>query len=144
MPDAREIVRQLNALAAEAVVRLTVDIHGRLVRPPSAGGTPRDTSWAASRWIPRIGVGPVVPQPRPADARPNNSEAQAGLAQVIAQFNLARGATSISNGAPYIGRLNEGSSQQAPAGFVQRAIAESLPAVSRQLAAIARRGGFRR
>jgi len=50
----------------------------------------------------------------------------------------------ISNDAPYIGRLNAGSSSQAPAGFVQRAIADGIRAakIERQRRSDAARRGW--
>jgi formaldehyde-activating enzyme involved in methanogenesis len=40
----------------------------------------------------------------------------------------------VSNNVPYINRLNEGHSAQAPAGFVQQAVAKAVADTTRDLA----------
>lgn len=89
--------------------------------------TPADTSQAISNW--QIGVGS-----KPSDkvapyfkGEKGSTALQSGTAALAAGREVLRtkrpGQTMfISNVLPYIHRLNEGSSKQAPAGFVERAI----------------------
>ena len=87
--------------------------------------TPKDTGLATSAWL--VGIqNPPIGQPSDAPG----AAASAGLAQqaglsVIGQYpkqNLPN--LWIVNNLPYIGRLNDGSSLQAPAKFVEQTIAE--------------------
>ena len=89
--------------------------------------TPKDTGLATSGWL--VGI-----QNAPSDtptAAPGAS-ASAGLAQsaglsVIGQYpKQALPDLWIVNNLPYIGRLNDGYSLQAPAKFVEQSIAEAV------------------
>ena len=50
----------------------------------------------------------------------------AGISRIATGYSLRQGNVNITNNVPYIRRLNEGSSSQAPAAFVQSAIARAL------------------
>lgn len=89
--------------------------------------TPKDTGLATSGWL--VGI-----QNAPSDtptAAPGAS-ASAGLAQsaglsVIGQYPKQELPDLwIVNNLPYIGRLNDGYSLQAPAKFVEQSIAEAV------------------
>ena len=104
----------------EAVVRkLVLDVNANLVAT-----TPVDTGWARANWIPRIGT------PREDTAGSPDSisrgEQEQGVAEVATSYQIEMGPVYITNNVPYIGRLNQGSSQQAPAGFVQAAITKGI------------------
>lgn len=83
-------------------------------------GTPVDTGRARSNWIAEIN--------NPADGI--NEDADRGGARqlaanerMIATYNGDRDqSVHITNNLPYIGRLNDGWSAQAPAGFVEEAV----------------------
>ena len=47
------------------------------------------------------------------------------MASVLVGYEFP-GIIQVGNGVPYIGALNDGHSQQAPAGFVQRGINKAL------------------
>lgn len=89
--------------------------------------TPVDTGAARSNW--QVGLGGPVDDVR----EPLATGASAtGPAISAAQEEIAgfvEGELYISNPLPYIGRLNEGSSSQAPEGFVEKAIAVAVNAV---------------
>lgn len=106
----------------KVVKKIVLEVVNALIASPSAGGTPVDTGWASSNWIPHVGT-PVL---RPAGSPTNVSDAaqQAGIASVLGY--RSSGPVFVSNNVPYILRLNEGSSRQAPAGFVQAAIAKAV------------------
>jgi hypothetical protein len=83
--------------------------------------TPVDTGHARRNWVPSVG------EPHEGVVTSEAAHA-AGVAAVVA-YELASGSLWVSNSVPYIRRLNYGHSQQAPAGFVERAIALALRAV---------------
>lgn len=114
----RTIIRQLNEFSDEVTRRLAVNVVDELVR-----ATPVDTGWARANWIISVGATLGVPIGPP-------GVAGVEIAEVFQRQSLANlFLTSIQgqpifleNNVPYIDVLNEGSSAQAPAGFVQAAI----------------------
>lgn len=90
--------------------------------------TPVDTGRARSNWIAQGGyparqtVDPYAPGT--GLGRSEGANAQAALEQGRAAIESARPGIDlyISNNLPYIKKLNEGHSAQAPAGFVEKAI----------------------
>jgi len=124
----RIIIDGLESDAEQAIKKLTLDVVANLVKAPSEGGTPVDTGWARANWFANIGV-PVT------EAAPNPNESGATVAATgerearlggVLSYKLASGPVFISNNVPYILRLNEGTSKQAPAGFVQKAIQKAI------------------
>jgi hypothetical protein len=98
--------------------------------------TPVDKGVARSNW--RVGIGAparsVIPAYSPGRhlGINENANASAAIAAGIARINSVRNsgrslttAVYISNATPYIEVLNNGYSGQAPAGFIQRAVAEA-------------------
>lgn len=124
----RLVISSLEGLVERVIRKLVLDIVANLVRAPGDGGTPVDTGWARANWIPRIGA----PLESPAGSRAAAekgllpSEQQQGIAAVATGYRLSRGAVYITNNVPYIVRLDQGSSKQAPAGFVRRAVAKAI------------------
>ena len=55
-----------------------------------------------------------------------DSSQQQGIAEVATQYTLDQGSVFVSNNVPYILKLNDGHSQQAPAGFIQTAIHKAV------------------
>lgn len=112
----------------QIVRKLALDIVANLVAAPGEGGTPVDTGWARANWVPEIGkartnVAGTYAQAAAAGA--SLAEQQAGVAKVLS-WKLGQGPIHVTNNVPYIVRLNEGSSKQAPRGFVQAAIAKAV------------------
>jgi hypothetical protein len=129
----RIVVNDLTAFTERAIKRLALEVHAGLVAAPSEGGTPVDTGWARANWIPSIGVPATEPDgevPMRGESTIAGGQAQSGLARVAATYRLRQGPIFISNNVPYIGRLNDGHSRQAPSGFVQRAILKAVRKVS--------------
>jgi hypothetical protein len=87
--------------------------------PPE--GTPVDTGWATSNWLVSIG------EPLKGTVEPY-SEAiyQAGIVDIFNYDIKKDGEVFIVNNVPYIQFLNQGTSQQSPAGFVEKAIRKAL------------------
>ena len=99
----------------------------RLVQAELRERTPIDTTTASRSWIVSfagslLGTGEGQTFARE-DTTPEAQAVreQAGLA-LLATWNIRDGDILITNSAEYIERLNDGSSRQAPAGFVDLAI----------------------
>lgn len=113
MATREEIRVQLAERIAAGIREVTINAHAEISRR-----TPVDTGYARANWQITIGV-------------PATGEVPAGgapLALALESYNPERdGAAFITNNAKYIRRLNAGHSQQAPAGFVEAAIASVIP-----------------
>ncbi len=100
----------------DAVIDAALILQGQLIQR-----TPVDTGRAKSNWFVDIG-------------KPDTKQVEAGYANVsegavrIEGYQLSTTAF-ISNNLPYIKPLNQGSSQQAPAGFVEGSIQYTKRAV---------------
>lgn len=108
------------------MVRIALDITANLVET-----TPVDTGWARANWVPTLD-NPFDGNPDPeegptarevADGRATQQEAIVGVKR---GYRLAKGVVYITNNVPYIRDLNDGSSKQAPAGFVQTAVQRAV------------------
>lgn len=112
MASSRAKIRAaLDRRIEQAVARIAVNVTHELVAI-----TPVDTGWARANWIPAVG--------QPARGTGTSRQA-AGLAEVVA-FRLEHGKAFVSNNVPYIRRLNAGHSKQAPAAFVEYAVAKGV------------------
>lgn len=105
--------RKLDALIERAAKALILEIVRELKR-----STPVDTGHARANWIPSVGRENTV-------EATDTSLQTAGTAQVLS-YKLAQGWLYITNVAPYIRRLNDGYSGQAPALFVETSVARSI------------------
>lgn len=101
-----------------------------------AMGTPVDTGTARGNWRTNIGVAPPDAKHDPYAHGEGGSSGPANLAAVVAQTTEEmrvyvgdRKDVYISNSVPYIERLNAGWSDQAPAGFIQKAVQAAVNAV---------------
>jgi hypothetical protein len=89
--------------------------------------TPVDTSKALSNWIVTVGtstedkIGPHFPGKHGSTFSQSAAETVEAAKAVIATKQPGQ-SIFITNNLPYIRRLNEGYSQQVPAGFVERAL----------------------
>lgn len=124
----RVVVSDLEAFVERLIRKVTLDIAANLRRAPSEGGTPVDTGWARANWVVRVGQPFDQTAGTRQEAEDGNIDVgpqQAGELEA-ATYQLGRGTLHITNNVPYIVNLNEGSSQQAPAGFVQAAISKAV------------------
>lgn len=80
--------------------------------------TPVDTGRARANWQVNLG------QPVSGTREASDKSGQAAIAEGQATIAQYKGDSSIhiTNNLPYIGRLNDGWSAQAPAGFVEKAV----------------------
>ena len=107
--------------AVERVIKvLAVNITANLVER-----TPVDTGWAKSNWIPSVGESVSSPQGSKENVG-QAAAAQAGGQARVLGYKLNNGNVFIANNVPYISRLNDGHSNQAPAGFVQVEIEQGI------------------
>lgn len=104
----RFVIDDLRRFTADQVQALGLAIHANLTET-----TPVDTGWARSNW--QMSAGSPIESTL---GLPGTS----GVPPLVVGYQLRQGPIYITNNVPYIQRLNEGYSQQAPAGFVQAAI----------------------
>lgn len=110
---------------------------GRGVATELVQSTPIDTGRAISNWDAKVGKAPVlryVPAAVPGKAgstrQPTVAEALGRMLRKIGRYKAGEGnSLHIFNAAPYIRRLNEGWSKQAPAGFIEAAIQRGRAAI---------------
>lgn len=121
------IIKTTKEFVEKVMVKLTLDVNANLTET-----TPVDTGWAASNWVPNIGS-PYNNSANGVESREEKlnllsaqlSDKEKGLAEVL-NYKLPRGAIHITNNVPYITKLNEGSSSQAPTAFVQTQIERAV------------------
>lgn len=118
------IIRELEKFTEDTMKRVVVETTANLIE-----GTPVDTGWARANWVPQIGEPRLDPVTDPTSISKGPQER--GLAEVILSYKLNMGSIYITNNVPYIGRLNDGSSNQAPRAFVQSAISRAIQKVAR-------------
>ena len=128
----RELGRRVETNSPRLVRRTALAIDQAVVL-----GTPVDTGTARSNWQVEIG-GPVTETREAAVPGQGGSSAAANAQAAIEQgrevIDTYRGEGQeiyISNPLPYIGRLNDGSSAQAPAGFVEQSVQTGVDVVTR-------------
>jgi len=115
------ISRELTRFTERQIVSLVLQVTAELTRD-----TPIDTGWASVNWLPNLDR----PLTRPAGAREGVTSAVqgAGEAQVASRYRLP-GTVHITNNVPYIEDLNDGFSDQAPEGFVEKAMERAIAIV---------------
>lgn len=90
--------------------------------------TPKETTWAASNWIPGIGSFSDAPIGTKTTVGIAVDAQKDGKALVVKSYKLPQ-LVYITNNVDYITKLNDGTSAQAPSGFVQNSIAKAIKAV---------------
>ena len=109
----KDEMKLVEDVASKVQRKIALDVLTRVVE-----GTPVDEGRARGNWQADINAVPVGE----IDTKDKSGEATIakGAAKIVgAKFGTA---VNIVNNVPYIGRLNDGSSKQAPAGFVEAAI----------------------
>ena len=132
-PQIRLVIGDLKDFTEKKVKRLTLEVTSQLIER-----TPVDTGWARANWVPNIGS-PIETdlsfiqseEDRLASVGSARSDQQAGIASVFT-YRLDQGPVFVSNNVPYIQVLNSGSSDQAPAAFVEAAIQTAVNIVLRE------------
>jgi hypothetical protein len=101
--------RQLELVCKDIVLTLDKKLRN---------ATPIDTGHARRNWVPSVG------QAFASETTGDDAHA-AGIAQILA-YRLEQGVLWEANNVPYIRRLNYGYSRQRAAGWIERAIDETL------------------
>lgn len=135
----REIRNVLDALGKT----VSVSVRQLQLRAFQAltSATPVDTGFARAGWSPSVGAPDPGPEDRPSDPQVASAQASAlfaahaAAAQAIARSgaNLRGQPVFLVNPVRYLEFLNQGTSAQAPAMFVERALATALIATQRDL-----------
>lgn len=94
----------------------------RQLRRELAKATPKDTGRAMSGWNATVGA-PDYSEPGLLSETITRATALKNGREDLESFQLGED-FYIANGVPYIGRLNDGWSKQAPAGFIETTIDE--------------------
>lgn len=124
--QARRVIAELRQAIGKVIGGLMIEVHANVTED-----TPRDTGWAAANWLANVGAPPtsvITPTSRTArvSGASGRSAAAAGSLGPLISYVVGRGQIYVSNGVPYIVSLNQGSSQKAPAGFVQTGIIRAV------------------
>ena len=122
MPNERQQAARIEA-ELRGVVETAVKDIGRGVLDGLASTTPRDTGFTAASWRASIGqpVEDVVGN-RTSGGVAAAQAAQDASRSGIGSYALAAGPLFVASPLPSAGALDQGTSAQEPAGFVQRAI----------------------
>lgn len=92
--------------------------------------TPLRDGWARSQWVPRINkpyrVNLKNIDPTGGQISAQANESQTALFSIAASYSIYSGPIFISNNVPYIGRLNDGYSTQAPPGYIQISVLKAV------------------
>lgn len=109
--------------------------------------TPVATGWARSGWQVSVGSPKGSNAARPAREQTVRNRARARLAahtarssEIARTYQPKKGRIYLLNRVPYIGRLNQGHSAQAPARFVEKAIDAAIKSTLRTLGRTPRGG----
>ena len=114
----RGIIGDLEGAIARVTRKVSLDVTANLVET-----TPVDTGWARANWIPSVGQ----PSESPVGSKESISVVEQALGKTkVAGFKDISQKVFITNNVPYITDLNDGTSKQAPAGFVQNAITKAV------------------
>lgn len=124
-------------------IRLTESIEtlisetGEEIGEEVVPATPVDTGFARGNWRPSLDVPAALPVTR---TDPTGASTVSQIAVVSRQYRIGN-TIYITNNAPYIESLNQGSSPQAPAGFVRAAVQRATQRVFARFAGgLIRRG----
>lgn len=121
----QEVSSQVEENSKRLVRRVAIAVHMAVVQD-----TPVKTGRARANWRANIGspAEGIYYYPRPKPASPEGAAEEAisqGISEILGSTLDYGTAIHITNNLPYIRRLNDGYSKQAPAGFVERAVVEA-------------------
>lgn len=127
--NVRVVLRALNRVQEGIVRGISLEATSILKSAPSEGGTPVDTGWARVNWVPSVGTpfqGTVGTRAQAKKGQVSEATSSEGEARVATSYRLEQGPVFLSNNVPYINRLNDGHSKQAPVGFIQAAVQRAV------------------
>ena len=108
------VIAEVENAPQEVVAGSVIELTGNL-----AAATPVDTGYARNSWI--------ATEDESDAGTPGANDPSESAIRVAKQYTLSK-PVYINNGAAYIGRLNDGHSQQAPSGFVDMEV-QKMPAI---------------
>ena len=94
-------------------------------------GTPVDLGWARANWV--MSIGRASDDLIGGRDSFDTGQQELGMAEVASRYRLADGPIFITNNVPYIEALNTGSSDQAPAGFIEAVIETEVDKANRRV-----------
>lgn len=109
-----QVEKQLDEVTVETLQKVVLAVDSAIVL-----STPVDTGRARGNWLPSINTPREEKLVDNFDLTGSKSIAEA---QSVSDKVIAGNTVYISNNLEYIGALNDGHSQQAPAGFVEKAV----------------------
>lgn len=133
--DLAKRMQRLKAAIPKAASDLACEV-GRVIQTDLVEVTPVDTSEALSNWVLTVEE-PFALHLDPYHEGFKGSTQQASIREALTQGEQQLALKKpgdpiyIQNNAPHIKYLNEGSSEQAPAGFVERSVSSGRKAVHR-------------
>lgn len=119
------LIRGIRQARNDTIVEVTANLR----EPPDEGGTPVDSGWARANWQPSVGS-PATEVVGSEDAVASAETAQREGITTVATY-AGPEPVFVANNVPYIARLNDGWSQQAPSGFVDRAVTKAEAEMTR-------------
>jgi hypothetical protein len=137
MATAKQFNSRMRRLAKNTATNLTAKVNkiALQVLLNILQSTPVDTGMAISNWILSLSdpsdeqIPPYSPGSK-GSTRQRNIGAAYNTAQAGIQDRTPKQIIYITNSLPYIGLLNDGSSSQAPSGFVQSAVLNAVRSTS--------------
>ncbi len=124
MTDRRQILVELDKFASREAGKLQLRVLQAITF-----ANPVDTGFSRGAWTPSVGTPDTTVHVVPRDEAKAKSQGASNRSKnldrskgIVRSYRLKNGTIFISNNLPYIGRLNAGSSAQAPARFVEAAI----------------------
>jgi len=115
------VIDDMDEFVGREIGKLALEIQATLIE-----FTPIDLGWARANYVPKINApyreNLSIVEPSAGASAGRASQNQGELFRLAVSYRADHGPFYISNNVPYIGRLNDGHSPQAPAGFVQLAI----------------------
>ncbi len=122
----RQLDKSLTKKASKAAAQVALEIVKEL-----AHTTPADTSKAISNWVvtltkPSVKLLPAHVPGEEGDTAGASAKVTINLARLTLRTKKPGHAIYITNNVPYLKYLNEGTSDQAPAAFVERAFQKAL------------------
>ena len=125
--DIEDILDDMDRFISKQIVGLVFEIHAEMVE-----ATPLDLGWARGNFVPQINSpyreNLKDTEPSAGDAATRHAANISKLGAILTSYQLGNGPLFISNNVPYIGRLNDGHSKQAPPGYIPMAIDRALVA----------------
>lgn len=121
------VTEEVNSVVSEVAKTAFEAVRSR---PPE--GTPVDTRWARSAWRIKTDTPSNGPTQDKGDVPQSESDAIASLQEFLQTKDFSKISwIFINNRVPYIHLLNQGSSTQSPANFVELGIKKALKLLNR-------------